>query len=139
MDNFDWKRLVVVTAVHGEKSLGWLPETVDDPVAHLIEHTTNKTPITLHEARNLVGQASPSYDQSGKLMGIGRMLMLLPIDALTGPLPTQYVIPSTWYFPGEFPQVRKKIEGLLRQAVELETGIAASDAGIIRPGAGHLL
>lgn len=139
IEKTDWKRLVVVTAIHGEKSLGWLPEDVEDPKAYIEGKAAKGEHIVLHEARNLVGQASPSYDPAtGRLMGIGRMLLLLPFDALTGPLPTQHIIPSTWYFPGEFTHVRSKIENLLRQAVELETSLSASEAGIVQPGAGPM-
>jgi len=137
MSDIDWTKLVVVTALHGEKCLGWLPEEIKDPKAYLEEKVTKGEPIVLHEARNLIGQVSPSYDQStGKLMGIGRMILLTPFDALIGPLPSLFLIPSTWYFPGEFEHVRAKVEGLLRQAVEFETSLAAAEAGIIRPVSG---
>jgi hypothetical protein len=134
MNDIDWTRLAVVTALHGEKCLGWLQEEIEDPKAYLEEKATKGEPIILHEARNLLGQASPSYDQTtGKLLGIGRMLLLMPFDALTGPLPSLHLIPSTWYFPGEFEHVKPKVENLLRQAVELETSLAAAEAGIVRP------
>jgi len=82
MNEIDWKRLVVVTATHGEKYLGYVPLEVEDPTAYIDEHATAITPVRLCGARNLVSQVQPNIDERGRMVGMGRVLLLMPIDML---------------------------------------------------------
>jgi hypothetical protein len=134
MGEINWERLVVVTAVHGEKYLGWLACEDIDPKKYLEEHGQAGSPITLQDARNLVSQAQSNVDHQGNVLGVSRFLLLMPIDVLNGPLPSLQVIPSSWYFPGENgDDCKKKIGSLLSQAVEQEARLSAAAAGLVAP------
>jgi hypothetical protein len=133
VEDLDWTRLIVVTAVHGEKCLGFLPEDVGDPKKYVEDRAGQKLPITVHEARNMLGQATPGFDKEGRLIGVRTLTMLLPIDMLTGPMPEHNIIPSSWYFPGDHAHVKEKVTLLIHQAVELETRMAAEAANIRIP------
>jgi len=134
MKDLNWDRMAVVTALHGEKYLGWIPEEMGDPKKYLDENCTAGKPVVIHDARNLMGQAQPNIDARGNILGISKMLLLMPIDAMNGPLPVINVISSTWYLVPENDSVRKKFEELLNASVETEARLSASDAGIHIPG-----
>lgn len=131
MKDIDWKRLVVVTATHGEKYLGYVPPE-EEPESYLDRHAEGQKPIKLLDARNLVSQVQPNINPDGRLAGMGRILLLMPIDMLKGALPVQRLIPSSWYFPfenGEY--VQMKIQELLKHAEENEVRVSAAEAGIV--------
>lgn len=130
IDNVNWERIVVVAAVHGEKFIGWVPEDVGDPKKYLEKHGAERTPITLQDVRNLVGQASPNLDANGNILGVSKLLLLMPIDMFNGPLFNHHVVPSSWYFPAENEKCKRKIEELLHHAVETEARLSAAEAGI---------
>lgn len=133
MSDIDWKRLVIVAAVHGEKYLGWLP---DEPLARdFLERGPKGGPIKLLDVRNLIGQSSPQIGPGGTVMGFTRLLLLMPIDTTVGPVPELYVIPSTWYFPGDHgDEAKEQIKNLLKHAVDGEERMRARMVGIHLPG-----
>lgn len=136
MSDINWPNLVVVAATHGEKFLGWVPNDVGDPKRYLEERGRAGLPIRLQDVRNLVGQATPSVSRQGDIVGISKMLVLMPIDMLNGPLPAHNVIPSSWYFPTENgDECKKLVEDLLKQAVETEARLSAAAAGLHLAGA----
>lgn len=132
MKDIDWERLVVVTAVHGERCLGWVPQEPNlDPKKYLEERGQAGLPIKLQDVRNLVSQTTPSVDTRGNIVGLSKMLMLLPIDLFNGPLRELHVIPSSWYFPGDnSDDCKKQVVDLIEQAVETETRLSATAAGL---------
>lgn len=131
MRDIDWERLVVVVAIHGEKFLGWVPPECEHQEKYMKDAAQSGGPVRLLNARNLVGQCNPSVDASGNVIGIQKLLLLMPIDGHNGPLSEYYVVPSSWYFPkntGEYGQV--KISGLLEHALEMEARMTAAAAGL---------
>lgn len=137
MKDINWSRLAVVTAIHGEKFVGWIPEEAGDPKKYLDEHGLAGKPIELQDVRLLVGQATPSIDQRGNIVGISKMLLMMPIDVMNGPMTLMHIIPSVWYLVPENEAIQKKIEDLLNNSVETEARLSAADAGLHLPGIGR--
>lgn len=131
MSDINWERLVVVTAIHGEKYLGWVPSEIEDPKKYLDEHGWETRPVVLTDVRNLIGQASPNVSPQGKLLGFSKVMLLMPLDLLDGPIARYHILPSAWYFPGEHgDDCKKHVEELLHQAVENEAQMSARSAGL---------
>lgn len=131
MKGIDWQRLVVVSSMHGERYLGSVSWTVSDPKKYLEERGQAGLPIRLHDVRNLLGQVSPRVDAEGKLAGFSRMMVLLPLEMINGPLPELYVIPSSWYFPGENgDECKKLVTKMIEEAAEAEIRASATAAGL---------
>lgn len=131
MSDINWERLAVIVAMHGEKFMGWVPEECGDPKKYLEERGQAGRPARLQDVRNLIGQASPNVDRQGNILGIQKLLLLMPVDMLNGPLPEHNIIPSSWYFPGENGDAcKKQIEELLTHAVETEARLTAAAAGL---------
>jgi hypothetical protein len=131
MTDINWERLVVVVALHGEKYLGWIPAELGDPKKYVEERGLEGKPIRLEDSRNLIGQASPKLDSRGNLAGFTKFMLLMPLDTLNGPMPSIYILPSSWYFPGDHGEVsRRQVEELLKHAVETEDQMKAAAAGL---------
>jgi hypothetical protein len=131
MNDIDWKRLVVVTASHGERYLGFVSQEIEDPVAYLDSHATALTPIRLYQVRNLVSQIQPSSDAKGRVV-IGRLLLLVPVDMMKGAMDSHRMIPSSWYFPVENGEdCQKRVREILKNAEDSELRASAVEAGLI--------
>lgn len=126
MNDINWERLVVVTAVHGEKYLGWIPLTIENPKQYLTDCAQNRLTVQLQDVRNLISQISENQ------RGVSKVTLLMPIDMVEGPLEHLDVVPSSWYFPGETggDGHKKKIEDLLEFSVENETRMKAKAVGL---------
>lgn len=131
MNEIDWDRLVVVTATHGEKLLGFIPEHITDPHKYIEDRTYEHGPIELKNARILLAQMHPSLDPRGRPVGVAKLFLPMTIDLAVGPVSSYFLVPSSWYFPGEDKVVKKRMTEVLRQAETNESQMAAEDAGII--------
>lgn len=126
MNEIKWNRIVVVTALHGEKYLGYVPGEVKTPSEYIRDRCSQRLPITLEDARTLVSQV-----QVGPRGEIGRMLLLMPVDFWPGPIPSINIVPSSWSVPADNEQAKKQIEKLLQHAEENESRFSASEAGLV--------
>jgi hypothetical protein len=133
MTEIDWERLVVVTAKHGEKFVGTLPEQEDDPKKYIEDRTYEHGPIELSNVRVLAVQTRAIADSRGQPVGIQRAPLLLPMDVLNSPAQSVHIVPSTWYFPVENREAKDNLAGLIHQAEEMEARASAEAAGIITP------
>lgn len=134
MEIDNWERLVVVTAVHGEKYMGWIPEEKGDPKKYMDDSRSNSLPIVLLEVRNYLSQAQPNVDPSGRVTGVAKMQVLLPLDMFPGALKKMSVLASAWYFPSDDPRCKKPISDLLEGARRNEKMNSAIAAGITPAG-----
>jgi hypothetical protein len=120
----DFNRIVVVTAQHGEKFLGWVPKGVV-PGEYL-----EKPSIVLHDVRLLATQQQPKLNAAQQVVGMSVLIALLQIDMFPGPVPTMHLHPSSWYFPFENPKTEKKIKQLIDAAEQNEKVNQAIEAGV---------
>lgn len=124
----DFERIVIVTAQHGEKFLGWIPGEVDP-----VEYMEQKS-IVLKDARLVATQQQPRMNARQEVVGISVLVALLPVDMFPGAVPTMRLNPSTWYFPSENVKTKKQIERLINAAEQNEVASQAEEAGIHLPG-----
>jgi hypothetical protein len=139
-DDRNWDRMIVVTALHGERIHGWLPEHhgehgefnyQQDMQAAARQHE----PVSIQHARNLVGSKDVKTDAQGRFLGVASMMALMPIDMFPGPMEEYQVIPSSWYFPGSMERSKKLMENLIKAAEASEMRSRAMEAGIHPPNA----
>lgn len=131
----NWDRMIVVTAVHGERVHGWLredlsPEAIKDFDMYMQVCCANRTPVSILNARNLVGQKDVRVDPRGNIAAIVPMMALMPIDMFIGPMEEYFVVPSSWYFPGRTEKSKEIMDRLLRAAEDVEVRNRAAAAGI---------
>lgn len=136
-DKFDWDRMVIITALHGERFHGWVPEDKGDPNEYLNACNKEGVAAELHKVRNLIGHKEPKTDQMGNFIGMATMMTLMAIDMFPGPLDIYHVIPSGWYFPGSVEGAKKPMMALLENAEQNEVRNSAIAAGI-HPATGPL-
>lgn len=134
MEIKNWEQLVVVTAVHGEKYLGWIPKDKGDPKKYMNDSRRNNVPVVLTEVRNYLSQTQPSADRAGRVTGWQKMHILLPLDMFTGPMKKMSVMASAWYFPKDNPDSARAVEELLEGARKNEAINQAVAAGITPAG-----
>ena|SRR5688572_6602015 len=115
--------MVVVTAVTGEKFVGWVPEDVEDVAAYM--NAAPGWPKKLEEVRSLLVQITPQ---------IQKVAALIPIDILNEATPEYWVLPSSWYQPVTFQKALRNFEALLKTALENELRAQAASAGLVLPG-----
>jgi hypothetical protein len=133
MSTFDWDRLVVVSATHGEKFMGEIPPEENDPEEYLDHCLRTSTPVELHRVRNLISQVQPQVGARGQLEGMGRILLLMPIDMMSGPLSVMKLQVSSWYFPKDS-ECKRKIDELYAHAEKNEMAMMAQEAGLTLAG-----
>lgn len=134
MKEIQWDRLAIVTATHGEKYIGYIPKDLgDNPKAYIEDQTMHGLPVILEEVRNVIAHIQPNFSQRGEMLGMGRLILLMPIDMWTGPAARIQVRASSWYFPADNEKVKPHIEKMYRSAEENEAQLAAAEAGIV-PG-----
>ena len=126
----DFDRIVVVTAQHGEKFIGWVPEG-EDPAKYMESPT-----VLIKNARLLATQQQPKFDARQNVVGVSVLVAMIPIDMFPSAMPNLRVHPSSWYFPFENRETEKKIEQLLAAAERNEGINRAIDAGLSVPGVG---
>lgn len=131
MSDRSWDRMVVITALHGERFHGWVPEKFDDPREYLKACGANGIPAELEHVRNLIG--NKEVKQTAQGVGIFPMMALLPIDMFATAMKSYHVIPSAWYFPGETGEARELMEGLLDGVEKMETRMRLQAAGLHDP------
>ena len=133
----DLTRWVVVTANHGEKFVGQVPEDVKSPSEYFQEKVAARQPVVLHGARLMLAQYGAAPGGMGN--GIQTMVAFLPVDLADGPLEEIHLYPSSWYFPPSVESIIEKFERLLAaaEAAELNNSrrLSATRANIILPGA----
>jgi len=134
----NWDSMVVVTARHGEKFLGWVNPDEKDPKAYVEKCVVANRPVELHQARILVSQLRAQEGPDGNAM-VGNILFLMPIDMFSGAIEKCPVMASSWYFPSDSPDCRKSIVGLLENARQMEVRRAAVEHGISIVGPGTKL
>ena len=135
MDIKGWDRLVVVTAAHGEKFMGWVPEAYGDPRKYIANRREENKPILLHEVRNYLSQAQPQMGPQGQLAGVAKLQVLIPMDMFPGAIAEMHIFPSCWYFPSDNDGCKKPISDILELALQNEKINSAIAAGIT-PAAG---
>lgn len=124
----DFERLVVVTASHGEKFLGEVPDGKDPQ-----DYLENES-IILHNVRLLATQHQPKMDARQNIVGVAVLTALLQVDMFPGPVPVMRLHPSSWYFPTENEEAVNKLKQLIDRAEANETKNRAQDAGLVVPG-----
>lgn len=129
MNETDWNHLIVISSLTGERYMGWIRE--EDPREYVAEKAKLNEPVEVSDARLLISQVQPNIGPGGRVLGFAKMVLLMPIDVLNGPLPTHNVLASSWYFPKDTGGTRRKFEELLRQAEESEQQLSAADAGLV--------
>jgi len=134
MKDMNWDRLVVITAIHGEKFQGWVPPHVEYPKEYLQDCSKNHIAAEIHNVRNLVALKDPRTDAAGNFIGMANMMSLMAIDMFPEALPIYFVIPSSWYFPGENEGAKKPMKALLENAEQNEVRNRAIAAGIHTAG-----
>jgi hypothetical protein len=129
--------MIVVTAIHGERIHGWLPEQEHDIgyQRYMQVVAQQRHSVSIQHARNLVGSKDVRTDAQGRFMGVASMMALMPIDMFPGPMEEYQVIPSSWYFPGSMEQSKKLMENLIKAAEASEMRSRAMEAGIHPPSA----
>ena len=131
MNDQDFNRTVVVTASHGEKYLGFIPmDVTESPQVYVEKLAMNRTPIVLENVRILMGQMTARQDAKGSVIGVQTFIALMPIDVFSGPVGKFHTLVSSWYFPSENPETRKKIERLIDAAEKNEQCNKAVEAGL---------
>jgi hypothetical protein len=133
MSEIDWERLVVVTAKHGEKFVGTLPEHESNPKKYIEDRTYEHGPVVLSNVRVLAIQTRAVADARGQPVGIQRTPLLLPMDVLNSPAAVVYVVPSAWYFPADNKEAKDNLAGLIHHTEEMEARSSAEAAGIVAP------
>lgn len=134
MEVRDWERLVVVTATHGEKYMGWIPKSKGDPREYMDISRQKNLPVELEEVRNYLSQIQPNTDRAGRVTSMGKMQILVPIDMFPGALKRLSVLASSWYFPSDDPNCKKPVGSILEGARRNETVNQAVAAGITPAG-----
>lgn len=119
-EGIDPERLVVVTTTFGEKFVGHIPPY------WLVE--ANQT-LELSNVRSLVSRIQITDRNSSS--GVTSMSFVVPIDLASTALPKLWVIPSSWYFPKDTPDILDKILSLLDLCIKNEVRFKAKDAGIV--------
>lgn len=137
MEIENWERLVVVTAVHGEKYLGWISKDKGDPRKYMDDSRKNNRPVVLTEVRNYLSQAQPQVSQ-GRVTGMAKLQVLMPPDMFPGALKKMSVLASAWYFPSDDPSCEKPIAEMLEGARQNEKMNSAIAAGITPAGVGGM-
>jgi hypothetical protein len=134
MEIENWERMVVVTAVHGEKFMGWVPKDKGDPKKYMAEQREKNQPAILHEVRNYLTQAQPNINAAGQLAGVAKLQVLLPLDMFPAALQEMHVLASCWYFPSDNDGCKKPIQDLMENARQNEKINDAIAAGITPAG-----
>lgn len=134
MNDQDFNRAVIVTASHGEKYLGFVSKECQNPKQYIDNLALSKEPIELEDVRILMGQMTAKQDSKGSVTGVQTFIALMPIDMFTGPLGKFHTLVSSWYFPYENPETRKKIERLIDAAEKNEQMNRTQEAGLHLPG-----
>jgi hypothetical protein len=133
MSDIDFPRMVIVTASHGEKYLGFAPKTCQNPNTYIGERAQNREPIELHDVRILMGQMTARQDAKGSVTGVQTFIALMPIDMFDGPVPVFHTLVSSWYFPSENVESQRKITQLIGAAEKNEMANKAVGAGLHLP------
>ena len=137
----EWEGMVVVTTMHGEKLLGWIPEGMEreDWEKEADESLTRST--GLRNVRTMLARVTQVKSNNSRSGALAVFLALMSIDAFTGPATTMRIRASTWYFPIDNPVCKNQFEALINQAEEHETISRANAAGLHTagtiPSAGH--
>jgi len=134
MEDLNWDRMVVVTAVHGERFHGWVPMSKGDPHEYLADCASKGRPAEIHNVRNLIGHKEPKLDAMGNFVGMASMMSLMAIDMFPEAMPTYHIIPSCWYFPTENDGAKKPMKALIDNAEQNEVRNRAIAAGITPAG-----
>jgi len=133
-DKYKWDRMVVVTALHGERFHGWISEDDGDPDEYLDKCSSEGRAATLINVRNLLGQKEPQKDAMGNFVGLIPLMALMAIDMFPAAMSSYRVVPAAWYFPGKVEGAKKPMKALLDNAENQEMRNRAIAAGIHTAG-----
>ena len=124
--------LVIMSARHGEKFFGWLPQGLD-PQSYIEQQIREGKPVLLEDARVLASQLQTRDDGSGNMM-LNNMMLLMPIDTFREGIHKLWVYPSTWYFPKDNEKCQAGIRRLYEMARKMELAKVAADMNLVIPG-----
>lgn len=127
--DYHWDRMVVITAIHGEKLQGLVPKGTDAK-SYMKSCTEAGGPMRLEHVRNFVSQMQAQRGPGGTVAGLARLNVLMTIDLFPGPVPTYYLVPSSWYFPGDDKDCKKDMQALIDNAEQNEMANRAQALGI---------
>ena len=129
-----WSHAVVVTALHGEKYLGWIDSKEDKPRDCIELCVEESDPLLLLDVRILATQIQQGRDPKTGQMVTGNMVFLMPLDAFPSACPSLKLLISSWYFPVDEKDCLKIIQQLLvdcKRIEEINTAArSAAAAGI---------
>lgn len=145
----DYSRLIIVAALHGEKYIGHVPKGVKNAPAYMESAAKANQPVRITEVRTILSQPQVTELPTGEKI-IGGMVAILPFEFFPGPADQVWVRASSWHFPAENPGSKKKIDLMLKSAVESEAKLeqlekqmeavqAAQKAGLTVPQGGPIL
>ena len=133
----EWEGMVVVTTMHGEKFLGWIPGGMTrEAWEKAADASVNKT-VELQNVRTMLAQITQIKAQNNADPRAGKLavfLALMCIDAFSGPAESMKIRASTWYFPVDNPSCRKQFARLIKDAESNEMIGRANAAGIHTAG-----
>jgi len=144
----DWNRLVIVASMHGEKYIGFVPESRESSQDYMYTQARENRPVCLYGVRTLISQPQMQKLPNGQQV-IAGFVAVIPFEFNPGPAEELWVRASSWHFPVNNPESQAKVEKLLKRAEESEAQIAelekqmdlvdsARDAGIITPNGMHI-
>jgi len=146
LESIDWKRLVIVAALHGEKYIGFVPDSLGDPQEYMVRVAKNNEPMRLQDVRTILSQPQMQKLPNGQQV-IAGFVAVLPFEFNPGPAEELWVRASSWHFPVHNVESQEKIMRLMEKAVESEAQIVelekqanmvddATAAGLVLPGTG---
>ena len=137
MSEINLDRVIVATAISGEKFVGTIPKGQD--LEAFAKECDNSGSMTLEEVRHLAVQLQPNTNQAGQVVGIQKLMTLVPVDVLDGPMERMRLRYATWFAVAEISHNAKhKIQSLLVRAEKQELVSRAHASGIEMAGPGSM-